>query len=108
MKKLLFSMLFFCLTRGLLFSQVSILCTNPVAEQVMTGNYNPPTFYASTILNYPDTIFRGINKRISPDTLKSNILKLASFWNRNTGSDTISNLKGIGAARRWVFSKFQQ
>jgi hypothetical protein len=108
MKKNLFITLFFCLAHGFIFSQASILCTNSVAEQVMKGNYDPATFYASTILNRPDTIFSGINKRISPDTLKSHIIKLASFWNRNTGSDTVSNIKGIGAARRWVFSKFQQ
>jgi hypothetical protein len=34
--------------------------------------------------------------------------KLGSFQNRNSGSDTISSIKGIGAARRWVYEKFQQ
>ena len=106
MKSSLLSILL--LLPALSFSQVNIISTNPVAEQVLLGNYNPSTYFASTILNRPDTISKGINNRVSPDTLKSFILKLASFRNRNTGSDTISTLRGIGAARRWVFSKFQQ
>jgi hypothetical protein len=33
---------------------------------------------------------------------------LASFENRNTGSDTLSSTRGIGAARRWVYQSFQR
>lgn len=91
-----------------LFSQTNIICTNPLAEQVMLGNYNPQTYLASNIINFPDSIFTGINARINPDSLKNYIIKLASFKNRNTGSDTVSQQKGVGAARRWVYTKFQE
>ncbi|MEW6468293.1 MAG: M28 family peptidase [Bacteroidota bacterium] len=90
------------------FAQTNIISTNPVAEQVMMGNYNPSLYLASNIINSPDSITAGINARISPDSLKSYIVKLASFRNRNTGSDTVSSQKGVGASRRWVYSKFQQ
>ncbi|HYV94707.1 MAG TPA: M28 family peptidase [Chitinophagales bacterium] len=90
------------------YSQTNILSTNPVAEQVMTGNYDPTTFLPPVILNHPDTIITGILTRINSDTLLSDLIRLASFQNRNTGSDTISSVKGIGAARRWVYQKFQQ
>ena len=33
---------------------------------------------------------------------------LVSFGTRNSFSDTISTTRGIGAARRWIFSEFQQ
>jgi hypothetical protein len=33
---------------------------------------------------------------------------LVSFGTRNTFSDTMSNTHGIGAARRWIYSQFQQ
>lgn len=88
--------------------QSGILSTNPLALPILKGNYDPALYHASTILNHPDTIYRGVSMRISPDSLKSNLVKLASFDNRNTGADTNSAVRGIGAARRWVYSKFQQ
>jgi len=33
---------------------------------------------------------------------------MASFFTRHTNSDTVSETTGIGAARRWVYSKFQE
>lgn len=91
-----------------LFAQTNIITTNPVAGQVMLGNYNPATYMAGTILNDPDTISKGINLRVSADSLKKYMEKLMTFGNRNSGSDTLSSTRGIGAARRWVYSKFQE
>lgn len=109
MKKLLSLFFLLILFHQNIFAQAtSIICTDVNAEQVMLGNYNPSTYTASTIINHPDSISKGILQRINSDSLKSNIIKLAGFKNRNTGSDTISNLYGFGAARRWVFSKFQE
>jgi len=91
------------------FAQASaFLVTDPAAEQVMLGNYDPTLYTASVVINHPDSISQGIMQRINPDSLKSNIIKLASFHNRNTGSDTLSATKGFGAARNWVYSKFQE
>lgn len=89
-------------------AQNNIIVTNAVAEQVMIGNYDPSQYFPPLILNHPDSIIEGIISSINADSLKSDLEKLASFHNRNTGSDTISQVKGIGAARRWVFQKFQQ
>ncbi len=89
-------------------AQTNIISTNPLAEKIMQGNYNPTVYSASKVLNLPDTISQGINKRISADSLKAYLEILKTFRNRNTGSDTISKSQGIGAARRWVFSKFVQ
>lgn len=90
------------------FAQTNIISTNPVAEQIMLGNYNPATYHASNILNHPDSISRGILADVSPDSLKSYIISLASFGNRNSGSDTVSSTFGIGASRRWIFDKFSE
>ncbi len=106
MKKL-FLFLFFISSVNL-FAQSNIAFTDSAVSHVVSGNYNPLTYYPSTILNRPDTIFKGINARISTDSLKSYIFKLASFYNRNTISDTVSQTHGIGATRRWIYSKFQQ
>jgi hypothetical protein len=74
----------------------------------MLGAYDPATYAASTVIHHPDSISRGINKNISADSLHAYLEVLRSFKNRNTGSDTVSAVKGIGAARRWVYSKFQE
>ena len=43
---------------------------------------------------------------ISADSIQSYIEKMVSFGTRHSLSDTTSNEIGIGAARRWVASKF--
>lgn len=92
----------------ILFAQGNILSTNATAEQIMVGQYDPNNYKASVVLTHPDSITQGINARISTDSLLSYLQVLRSFGNRNTGSDTNSATFGIGAARRWVYSKFQQ
>ena len=47
-----------------------------------------------------------IIETISEERIKNDIIKLASFGTRNTFSDTISNKRGIGAARRWIKNEF--
>ncbi|MBA3704469.1 MAG: M28 family peptidase [Bacteroidetes bacterium] len=89
-------------------AQTSILCTTPVAEQIMKGNYNPVTYQASTIITDPAVISAEINSRVSADSLHSYLNQMKKFQNRNTLSDTLSTTKGIGAARKWAFSKFEQ
>jgi hypothetical protein len=91
-----------------LIAQTNVNCTDSNVAHILKGNYNPATYLPATVLDFPDTIFKGVNARVSSDSLKSYIFKMASFYNRNTASDTISNTVGIGAARRWVYSKFQQ
>lgn len=103
-----FSGLFFLFFPSFIFAQTNIISTNPAAEQVMLGNYDPATYFATNILNHPDTISRGILAEVNPDSLKSYIVKLASFGNRNSGSDTTSSTFGIGAARRWIYQKFSE
>ena len=55
-----------------------------------------------------DPVIGKMLNRISADSIKANILKLVSFKTRQTLSDTLSNTTGIGAARRWIYSKFEQ
>jgi len=49
-----------------------------------------------------------IQGAISADRLASDITRLADFGTRHTLSDTVSNTRGIGAARRWIKSEFDQ
>lgn len=43
---------------------------------------------------------------VSSERLENDITMLANFGTRNTFSDTISNTRGIGAARRWIKNEF--
>lgn len=97
---------FFLFSPLFAFAQTNILTTNPLAEQILLGNFNPADYAASTVVTDPATISAGLNTRISPDSLKSYILKMGTFKTRNTDSDTLSPVTGIGAARRWVHQKF--
>ncbi|MGB5667344.1 MAG: M28 family metallopeptidase [Maribacter sp.] len=45
---------------------------------------------------------------ISAERIQTDITKLASFGTRHTLSDTISQDRGIGAARRWIKSEFEK
>ncbi|GGZ83012.1 M28 family peptidase [Algibacter mikhailovii] len=44
---------------------------------------------------------------ISEDELRNKVQTLVDFGTRNTFSDTLSNTRGIGAARRWIKSEFE-
>jgi hypothetical protein len=89
-------------------AQVVNICTNPAAQQVMLGAYDPAAYMATTVINDPTTISTGINASVSPDSLHAYINAINSCQTRNSGSDTVSAVRGIGAARRWVYNKFRQ
>lgn len=44
---------------------------------------------------------------VSAERIQKDVQTLVDFGTRNTFSDTISNTKGIGAARRWIKSEFE-
>jgi Zn-dependent M28 family amino/carboxypeptidase len=45
---------------------------------------------------------------VSAERIKAEVTTLANFGTRNTFSDTVSNTRGIGAARRWIKSEFEK
>ncbi|QXP74599.1 M28 family peptidase [Tenacibaculum sp. AHE15PA] len=62
----------------------------------------------STLIAQTDAKIYDIINTISSDRIKADIKTLTEFGTRNTFSDTISNTRGIGAARRWVKSEFDK
>ena len=56
--------------------------------------------------NYDKVIFNIISD-ISKERIKDDIVTLANFGTRHTLSDTVSNERGIGAARRWIKKTFE-
>ncbi|GAB3507202.1 zinc-binding metallopeptidase family protein [Emticicia fontis] len=55
-----------------------------------------------------DPQIEALVSQVSSDTLKAYIDKLVSFGTRSTLSTTTDSKRGIGAARKWVLSKFQE
>lgn len=107
MKVSTFFSILFLATGFLLSAQTNIKVTNSLADSVLFGNYNPENYAASQVIHNPHTIAQSILNEVSADSLKSYIIRLSEFGTRHTSSDTVSNERGIGAARRWVHEKFE-
>ncbi|MBV8683287.1 MAG: M28 family metallopeptidase [Caulobacteraceae bacterium] len=56
----------------------------------------------------PREAMAEIARQVDPAELRATIEQLVGFGTRHTLSDTISATRGIGAARRWVASKFAE
>lgn len=67
-----------------------------------------PTLGAQQIPPPIDPKISEIAGATSPDRLEADIRKLAGFGTRNTFSDTLSDTRGIGAARRWIKAEFEK
>lgn len=109
MKTLLFifRILVFMISLPVLPQASNISCSSAIAERVMKGLYNPAEFPEPVNKIRPDSLPAFMAASISPDSMRNYIIRLAAFHNRNSGSDTLSANKGIGAARRWVLSRFE-
>ena len=65
------------------------------------------SFLAFNLYSQTDQNIYDIIDSISAKRIEKDITKLANFGTRHTLSDTISNTRGIGAARRWIKSEFE-
>jgi len=63
--------------------------------------------FSQTIIQRDPEIEQMV-REVSSDSLRSYIVKMVSFGTRNTLSSTTDRNRGIGAARRWVLSKFNE
>jgi hypothetical protein len=90
------------------YAQNNQAVSSTEVNKILLGTYNSVNYQATTVITDPDVISAGLLSQISTDSLKADLYALAGFKNRNTFSDTSSTSRGIGAARRWVYSKFQQ
>ncbi|WP_103864058.1 M28 family peptidase [Aquimarina sp. I32.4] len=64
-------------------------------------------FMSTILVSQTDQRVYDIINTISADRIETDIKKLAAFGTRNTFSDTISDTRGIGAARRWIKQEFE-
>ena len=81
------------------------------AALVMTSGVIAPLAYAhSTDVNPPSEVqdIYNIAVEASPERIYSDIQTLVDFGTRHTLSETESETRGIGAARRWIFAEFEK
>jgi len=90
------------------YAQNNQAVSSTEVNNILLGTYNPVNYQATPVITDPDVISAGLLSQISTDSLKADLYALAGFKNRNTFSDTSSTSRGIGATRRWIYSKFQQ
>ncbi|MHB0754938.1 M28 family peptidase [Polaribacter sp. M15] len=62
----------------------------------------------SITFSQTDQKIYDIINAVSEDRIKADVKTLTEFGTRNTFSDTISDTRGIGAARRWIKSEFDK
>ncbi len=65
-------------------------------------------FPATSQLFSTDPVVYEIIDAVSAERLENDVSKLAGFGTRHTMSDTLSDTRGIGAARRWIRSEFEK
>ncbi|MDP4844665.1 MAG: M28 family peptidase, partial [Salibacteraceae bacterium] len=99
---------FFSACSLLSIAQTNIQFTSSDAADILAGNYNPNDYISAGAISDPHLIAANLTTSIQADSLKSYLFKLSSFETRHTASDTLSTTRGIGAARRWAYQKFQQ
>lgn len=64
-------------------------------------------FSTCTITAQKNELLYDIINTISAEKIQKDVQTLVDFGTRNTFSDTVSNTRGIGAARRWIKQEFE-
>jgi len=62
--------------------------------------------FSVSIAAQTDSKIYDIIDAVSEENLRNDVKTLADFGTRHTLSDTLSDTRGIGAARRWIKSQF--
>ncbi|MEZ4968145.1 MAG: M28 family metallopeptidase [Flavobacteriaceae bacterium] len=64
--------------------------------------------FSFCLMGQTDQRIYDIIKQVSTDRIKKDVTTLVNFGTRHTLSDTLSDFRGIGAARRWIKSEFDK
>ena len=88
---------------GILFACAVAACASPPATLTET----PPATSPGPGATAPDPVVAAALAAVSPQRIESRIRTLVGFGTRHTLSDTVSDTRGIGAARRWIERELQ-
>ncbi|HLF64239.1 MAG TPA: M28 family peptidase [Saprospiraceae bacterium] len=90
------------------FAQTNMHFNNSDLTKVFAGNYIRDDYPMQTDYGTPEDLVAWIHASITADSLKSYLVQMQQFETRNSGSDTLSATRGIGAARNWMLAQFQR
>jgi Zn-dependent M28 family amino/carboxypeptidase len=99
-----------------LCTAASLAAQNPPrAPSVRPGRPAPSAPAAAAVVpavpavpSASDPRIRAIVAAVSAERLRADVTTLVGFGTRHTLSDTVSQTRGIGAARRWVKAEFER
>ncbi|KAI0160362.1 hypothetical protein GGR57DRAFT_490559 [Xylariaceae sp. FL1272] len=89
----------------------STLFSDAVESTIFTcaaASWPPNTIGQANVPQTPSPDLVSMLAQVDPSRIESTILKLVSFGTRHTLSVQNSTTRGIGAARDWIYSKFQE
>lgn len=86
-----------------LCGQTNIHTSKTLTTEILKGEYNHLMLDATAPLELPQVL----SEQLNPDSLLNYLLCLEKYETRNSGSDTISTTRGIGAARTWIYDRFE-
>jgi len=86
------------------FAQTNIKTSKGITTEYLKGEYSSLLYDA--VLG--DELASMLQSQINTDSLHNYLVCLEKYENRNSGSDTISTTRGIGAARTWLYNKFEE
>lgn len=82
-----------------------LLAAAPAAAEALPGPAGPG---APERAQRPDRELRRLLREIDPDRIEASITKLVGFGTRSTLSTQDDPVRGIGAARDWIFAQMQR
>lgn len=91
------------------FLAIAALIASPAAAQARpAAPTSAPATTPAPVPSWEDPRIHDIVAAASPERMEKDIRTLVAFGTRHTMSDTLSNSRGIGAARRWIFEEFRR
>lgn len=88
----------------LVTAQNNIRTTKSETTMLLKGDYAD---IAQDIV-LPNNLSALLTSEINTDSMLNYLLALEKFETRNTGSDTLSTTRGIGASRSWIYNKLEE
>lgn len=89
-------------------AQTNLRFSDTLLANLLKANYAPANYHNSSLPYKSKQDFAShLYSKVNADSLLRYLFELEAFTNRNSGSDTLSETRGMGAARNWALKRFQ-
>lgn len=87
----------------IIYAQSNIHTSKSETTLLLRGEYDA----ISESIIIPSELSSILTNEINTDSMLNYLLALEQFETRNSGSDTLSETRGIGASRTWIYDKLE-